>query len=90
MKKLLLLLVAFALALPAVAATRTVTFEVKGWTCGTCAASTRIALKKLEGVQDVKTDHDKMEAVVTYDDARSRRSATAISRIASALCDAYA
>jgi copper chaperone CopZ len=70
-KKLLPLLVAFALARPAAAVTRTVTFEVKGWTCGTCAASTRIALKKLEGVQDVKTDHEKMEAaVVTYDDAK--------------------
>ena len=83
MKKLLPLLVAFALALPAVAATRTVTFEVKGWTCGSCAAATRIALKKLDGIEDVKTDHGKMEAVVTYDDARvtPERMAQAVAKV---------
>jgi mercuric transport protein len=69
-KKLFPLLIAFTLAWPALAATKSVTFAVEGWTCGSCAASTRIALKKLDGVEDVKTDHVKMEAVVTYDDAK--------------------
>jgi mercuric ion binding protein len=69
-KKLFSLLIAFTLASPALAATRSVTFAVQGWTCGSCAAATRIALKKLDGVEDVKTDHEKMEAVVTYDDAK--------------------
>jgi len=69
-KKLLSLLIAFVFAWPAVAANRSVTFEVRGWTCGSCAAATRIALKNLHGIEDVKTDHDKMEAVVTYDDAK--------------------
>src|SRR5213593_3382306 len=55
---------------PALAAKKTVTLGVKGWTCGSCAASTRIALKKLDGVENVKTDHEKMEAVVTYDDSK--------------------
>ncbi len=70
MKKFFLLLLAFTVAWSALAATKSVTFAVKGWTCGSCAASTRIALKKLDGVEDVKTDHEKMEAVVTYDDTR--------------------
>jgi len=69
-KKFLLLLLAVTVAWPALAATKSVTFAVKGWTCGSCAASTRIALKKLEGIEDVKTDHEKMEAVVTYDDSK--------------------
>ncbi len=83
MKKLFPLLVAFALALPAVAATRTATFEVKGWTCGTCAAATRIALKKLDGIEDVRTDYGKMEAVVTYDDAKvtPERMARAVAKL---------
>ncbi|MGH9368038.1 MAG: heavy-metal-associated domain-containing protein [Thermoanaerobaculia bacterium] len=59
------------MAWPLLAATKTVTFAVKGWTCGSCATSTRIALKKLDGVEDVKTDHEKMEATVTYDDAKT-------------------
>ncbi len=70
MKKLCLLFLALALAWPARAATKTVTFAVKGWTCGSCAAATRIALKKLDGVEDVKTDVEKAEAVVTYDDSK--------------------
>jgi mercuric transport protein len=70
MKRIGVLLVAFAFAQPALAATKTVALEVKGWTCGSCAVSTKIALKKLEGVENVKTDHDKGEVVVTYDDAK--------------------
>jgi mercuric transport protein len=69
-KKLLTLLLAFALAWPALAATRSVTFAVEGWTCGSCAAATRIALKKLDGVEDVKTDVKNAEAVVTFDDTK--------------------
>lgn len=70
MKRIAVLLVALGLAWPALAATKTVTLGVKGWTCGSCAASTKIALKKLVGVESVKTDHEKMEAVVTYDDTK--------------------
>ena len=70
MKKLFPLLLVFAVAWPLSAATKTTTFAVKGWTCGSCASATRIALKKLDGVEDVTTDLDKMEATVTYDDAR--------------------
>ncbi|HKD10495.1 MAG TPA: heavy-metal-associated domain-containing protein [Thermoanaerobaculia bacterium] len=70
MKTLFLLLLSFAAALPLQADTKTVTFAVQGWTCGSCAAATRIALKKLEGVEDVRTDIQKMEATVTYDDSK--------------------
>src|SRR5881409_314741 len=71
MKKVTASLIALSWAGALVAATKTTTFSVKGWTCGSCAASTRIALKKLDGVQDVKTDNEKMEATVTYDDAKA-------------------
>jgi mercuric ion binding protein len=70
MKKVCVALIALGLSWPALAATKTVTLEVRGWTCGSCAASTRTALKKLDGVENVKTDHEKMEAVVTYDDTK--------------------
>jgi mercuric ion binding protein len=69
-KKFLIVLVALALAGGLQAATRTTAFEVNGWTCGSCAAATRIALKKLDGVADVRTDAEKKEAVVTYDDSK--------------------
>ncbi len=70
MKKIGVFLIAAVIALPAIAAMKTVSLDVKGWTCGSCAVSTRIALKKLEGVESVKTDSDKGEAVVTYDDSK--------------------
>ncbi len=70
MNRFLLSLLMVTVAWPALAATRSVTFTVTGWTCGSCAASTRIALKKLDGVEEVKTDHQKMEAAVTYDDSK--------------------
>jgi copper chaperone CopZ len=66
----LLLLLFFAMAWPLLGAAKTATFAVKGWTGGSCAAATRIALKNLDGVQDVKTDREEMEAMVTYDDAK--------------------
>ncbi len=72
MKKLLAsLLLVFASAYVAIADTKTVTLTVKGWTCGSCASATRIALKKTEGVEAVKTDLEKAETTVTYDDAKT-------------------
>ena len=85
MKKLSTVLVALtlAVALPLQAATRTAAFEVSGWTCGSCAAATRIALKKLDGVEHVKTDLDKKEALVTYDDSKvtTERMVQAVAKI---------
>ena len=72
MKRLSIALVVLVLAAASSlqAATKTAVFEVSGWTCGSCAAATRIALKKLDGVEDVKTDNEKKEAFVTYDDSK--------------------
>lgn len=68
MKRIASFVVSLSLVGSLLAATRNVTFEVKGWTCGSCASATRIALKKLDGVTDVSTDVAKSEAVVTYDE----------------------
>ncbi len=70
MKKLWIVLAALAVVGPLQAATKTAAFEVSGWTCGSCAAATRIALKKVDGVEDVKTDPDKKQVLVTYDDTK--------------------
>ena len=83
MKKFSFVLIALALAWPLRAETKTAAFEVSGWTCASCASATRIALKKLDGVQDVKTDPEKKEVLVTYDDAKvtSDRMVEAIARL---------
>jgi mercuric ion binding protein len=70
MKRLGLAIAILGMAASLLAATKSLTLDVKGWTCGSCVSATRIALKKLDGVTDVKTDHEKGEAIVTYDDAK--------------------
>ncbi len=70
MKKAISVLVILTLASAAFATTRTVTFEVQGWRCEVCSSATKLALKKLDGVQDVRVDADKSEVVVTYDDTK--------------------
>jgi len=70
-RRLASLLLGFAPAWFALGDTKTVTFDVKGWTCGSCAAATRIALRKVDGVEAVKTDLEKAEVSVTYDDTKT-------------------
>ncbi len=71
MKKIASVLVMLAFATAAFAGTKTVTLQVKGWVCDVCSSATKLALKKLDGVQDVRVDADKSEAVVTYDDGKT-------------------
>ena len=71
MKKTGLMFLMFVAASTTFAATKNVTLEVKGWTCEVCSTATRVALKKLDGVEEVRVDADKSEAVVTYDDGKT-------------------
>ncbi len=59
-----------ALSSAALAKETTTTLKVSGWSCGACPEKTAEALKKVDGVKTVKTDHDKGTAVVTYDDGK--------------------
>ena len=71
MKNIASLLLRLGLTSFAPATTRSATLQVKGWTCGACAAASKIALKKVDGVESVSTDTTKAEGVVTYDDSRA-------------------
>lgn len=42
-------------------------FEVSGMTCGGCSAAVRLAVKKMDGVEDVEVSHDDNSATVKYD-----------------------
>ena len=71
MKSLLaiLALAAAGIALPAVAAQKTVVLSVPDMNCAACPITVRKALGKVAGVQSVKATLEPAEAVVTYDDA---------------------
>ncbi len=52
------------------AATRTVTIQVKGMTCGGYAASLEKALKNTEGVSEARVSYARGEAWIKYDDQK--------------------
>lgn len=72
MKKLALFALAAALSAPGWAATKTVTLSVPGMTCAACPITVKKALTKVDGVQKVEVSYQKREAVVTFDDAKTR------------------
>ena len=59
------------LAIPAWAAPRTVTLAVPGMTCATCPITVKKALTRVTGVTKVDVDLDNLQAVVTFDDAKT-------------------
>lgn len=72
MNKLLPLLVLLgAISDPAWSATQTVTLSVPGMTCAACPLTVKAALKRVPGVQSVDVSFQKLEAVVSFDDARA-------------------
>ena len=71
MKNLLAGLMLTMLAVPAVAAMKTVTLSVPGMNCATCPITVKKALGKVEGVTKTEVNLEKRAAVVTFDDART-------------------
>jgi copper chaperone CopZ len=49
----------------------TVTLTIEGMTCAGCAASVKLAAKRIEGVGDAVIDLDEGTAVVTYDPGKT-------------------
>jgi mercuric ion binding protein len=73
----------FAAALPALAASRTVTLAVPGMTCPVCPITVKKALKAVPGVSKVDVSFAKKDAVVTFDDAK-----TSVAALTKATADA--
>ena len=74
MKKLLrlplgALLVAFAA--PAWAAPQTVTLSIPGMSCSACPLTVKLALNKVPGVSRADVSYEKLQAVVSFDDAKT-------------------
>ncbi len=74
MKNTLLVIVlglAFGVALPAVAAEQTVSMDVERMTCALCPLTVRKAMERVDGVQHVEVDYDTKTASVTFDDTKT-------------------
>lgn len=54
----------------AAAPTKNATLHVEGMTCGACATSVKIVLKKIDGVIDATVSYERKRAVVQYDPDR--------------------
>ena len=73
MKRLLALIaLAVAFSSPLWAATKTVTLSVPGMTCAACPITVKKALSRVEGVSKIEVRLEKKEAVVTFDDAKTK------------------
>lgn len=73
MKKLITVIaLSAALSAPVWAATQTVTLSVSGMTCATCPITVKKALNKVAGVENIEVNLEKKEAVVTFDDAKTK------------------
>ena len=64
-----------AAALPALAATKTVTLAVPSMHCAMCPVTVKKALDSVPGVSKVDVSLAKKDAVVTFDDAKTSVSA---------------
>ncbi|GAB4355378.1 MAG: mercury resistance system periplasmic binding protein MerP [Immundisolibacter sp.] len=72
MKKLVALIALSAtLATPTWAAIQTVTLSVPGMTCAACPITVKKALSKVDGVLKAEVSYEKLEAIVTFDDAKT-------------------
>ncbi len=60
-----------AAALPALAATKTVTLSIPSMTCPVCPITVKKALNAVPGVSRVDVSFAKKDAVVTFDDAKT-------------------
>ncbi len=69
------LITAFAFATlvttPAWAASQTVTLKVPDMSCTACPITVKKALSKVDGVSKIDVSLEKLEAVVTFDDAKT-------------------
>jgi mercuric ion binding protein len=70
-KKLFASLVLVAVAAPVWAATQTVTLAVPGMTCAACPITVKKALSRVEGVSKIDVSYTRLEAVITFDDAKT-------------------
>lgn len=62
--------IVLSMSVMASAATRTTTIYVDGMTCGGCAISIEQVLENTEGVEDVRVNFERGQAVVRYDDRK--------------------
>jgi mercuric ion binding protein len=72
MKKLFAALVLAAVVTPVWAANQTVKLSVPGMTCVTCPITVKKELSGVEGVIKVDVTFENREAVVTFDDAKTK------------------
>ena len=77
MRLLFAALVGLIASVAALAAERTATFAVENMTCSTCPLTIEVAVKKVDGVKDVRVNYERKTATVAYDDARTTAQAIA-------------
>lgn len=55
----------------AFAKSMTACFNVEGMTCATCTVTTKVAIKKLDGIESVEVSLDEKKTIVHYNDDKT-------------------
>lgn len=71
MNRLLILFCISMIPQVAFAESKTACFNVEGMTCAACTVTTKVAIKKLAGIESVEVSVDEKKAVVQYNDAKT-------------------
>lgn len=71
MKLLPLVVLIAAFAAPVWAAPQTVTLSIPGMTCSACPLTVKLALNKIPGVSRADVSYERLQAVVSFDDAKT-------------------
>lgn len=71
MKKLLLICFLTITAQNVFAKSQTACFKVEGMTCAACTVTTKAAIKKLDGIENIDVSLDDKKAEVHFNDAKT-------------------
>ena len=47
-------------------------FKVEGMTCAACTVTTKVAIKKLDGIKNIEVSLEDKSATVNYDDSKTK------------------
>ena len=70
-KYLAMLMMTIAVNQPVWAVPRTVALTIPGMSCAACPVTVKIALNRVPGVTAIKVSFDDLQAIVTFDDAKT-------------------
>lgn len=71
MTKFLFIFIIATIMQTALAETQKACFNVEGMTCAACTVTTKVAIKKLDGIESIEVSLDDKKAEIQFNDAKT-------------------